>query len=63
MSDAHQRAEEIVADAHQELGRLRDVRSRTHLDLHELHARLGEVLAALPESYRERDTDPATETQ
>ena len=63
VSDAHQRAEEIVADAHQELGRLRDVRSRTHMDLHELHARLGEVLAALPESYRERDTDPATETQ
>jgi cell division septum initiation protein DivIVA len=61
--DATQRAETIVGEARQELASLRDVRSRTHLDLHELHGRLGEVLAALPESYREADADPTAEDQ
>jgi cell division septum initiation protein DivIVA len=61
--DASQRADEIVAEAQHELASLRDVRSRTQLDLHELHGRLGEVLAALPESYREADADPTSEDQ
>jgi cell division septum initiation protein DivIVA len=61
--DATQRAEEIVTEAHQELASLRDVRSRTHLDLHELHGRLGEVLAALPESYLEADAHLTAEDQ
>ena len=63
MRDTNQRAGEILAQAHRELASLRDVRSRTHLDLQELHGRLGEVLAALPETYREADADPTTEDQ
>jgi len=61
--DAQQRAEQIVADAHRELASLRDVRNRTHLDLHELHRRLAEVLAAQPESYREGDAEPTADDQ